>query len=75
MKMTWQFLVNQFLVATRKSYKKALKLSNYHDAYLKKVMYENQGDPDWAILYNLWKNAGNRKFVLFVETLLRRELT
>ena len=50
--MNWQYLVNQFLVATRRNYKKALKLSNYHDAYLKKMMTDNPGDPDWATLYN-----------------------
>jgi len=35
METTWKYLINQFIVATRDNYKKALKLSNYHDAALK----------------------------------------
>lgn len=52
MNLTWHYLVNQFLNATKENYKKALKLSNYHDAYLLKMMNENPMDPDWATLYN-----------------------
>lgn len=69
---TWHFLENQFLVQTQKSFKKALILSNYHDAALKKAMDDIPGDPDWATLYNRyhplhldyvnaynnWKSAG-----------------
>lgn len=75
MERTWHYLVNQFIMATSRSYKKALKLSNYHDAYLKKRMDDNPLDPDWATLYNryhplhlayvnsynLWKNAGGQQ--------------
>jgi hypothetical protein len=52
MEIIWHYLVNQFLNATRTSYKKAFKLSNYHDAYLLKMKTENPGDPDWATLYD-----------------------
>lgn len=76
METTWRFLINQFLNASVKSYKKTLKLSNYHDAYLNKMMQEQPLDPDWATLYNRyhpfhqafveeyakWKSGGgNRK--------------
>lgn len=75
MKMTWQYLQNQFLAATRTTYKKALKLSNYHDAYLEKMMNENPLDMDFTTLYNryhpihlayvaaynTWKNAGGQQ--------------
>lgn len=75
MERTWHFLVNQFLMATIRSYKKALKLSNYHDAYLKKKMDDHPAEPDWATLYNRyhpfhvayvavysdWKNAGGQQ--------------
>ena len=52
MKKTWHYLINQFANTTVTNFKKALKLSNYHDALLKKAMTENPGDPDWAFLYN-----------------------
>lgn len=72
MEIIWHYLVNQFLNATVDNYKKALKLSNYHDAYLKKMMDDNPMQPDWATLYNRyhpfhlafvdeytkWKSAG-----------------
>ena len=72
MENTWHYLINQFINATKGNYKKMLKLSNYHDAYLKKMMDENPADPDWATLYNryhpfheafviaytAWKSAG-----------------
>ena len=51
METIWHYLINQFLNATATSFKKALKLSNYHDAMLKKAMDSNP-DPDWALLYN-----------------------
>ncbi len=49
---TWHYLRNQFLNATVGNYKKMLKLSNYHDAYLHTTMINDPGDPDWATLYN-----------------------
>ena len=52
MEITWHYLINQFLNATIGNYKKALKLSNYHDAYLLKMMTDSPMDPDWATLYN-----------------------
>ena len=52
MKNNWHYLVNQFLNTTRDNFKKALKLSNYHDAELKTVMDANPGDLDFAELYN-----------------------
>lgn len=45
----WKPLENQFLNATRDNFKKALKLSNYHDAALKKLSDE---DPAWLPIYN-----------------------
>ena len=71
MKKIWNYLRNQFLIVTKNNFKKALKLSNYHDALLKKTMNADP-DPDWALLYNRynplhlayinaytkWKNAG-----------------
>ena len=64
----WKYLENQFLVVTRKNYKKAVKLSNYHDADLnvKKatepllVPIYNRYHPLHVILvseYNKWKSA------------------
>ncbi len=75
MEKTWHYLVNQFITATDRTYKKALKLSNYHDAYLEKMMNENPLDIDFATLYNRyhpfhlayvaayneWKNAGGQQ--------------
>ena len=52
MEIIWHYLLNQFLNATINNYKKVLKLSNYHDAYLLKMMTDNPADPDWATLYN-----------------------
>ena len=69
MKKTWQYLENQFLNATRDNYKKAVKLSNYHDADLntKKVsepllipIYDRYHPLHLLLVkeYNLWKSAG-----------------
>lgn len=52
MEIIWHYLINQFLSATAGNYKKMLKLSNYHDAYLLKMMTDNPADPDWNLLYN-----------------------
>lgn len=52
METIWHYLVNQFLNVTKENYKKMLKLSNYHDAYLKKMMDQNPMEPDLALLYN-----------------------
>lgn len=65
----WKYLDNQFLVATEENYKKAVKLSNYHDADLniKKatepllVPIFNRYRPVHLALineYNAWKTAG-----------------
>ena len=48
----WHYLENQFVSATRKSFKKAFKLSNYHDAYLLKMKTDFPADPDWTTLYD-----------------------
>lgn len=75
MKQIWHYLVNQFLNRTKDNFKKALKLSNYHDAFLNTMQTDNPGDPDWATLYNryhpfhlayvaaytTWKNAGGQQ--------------
>ena len=47
----WQYVINQFLNSTKKSFRKALILSNAHDAYLLKKMTDTPGDPDWSYLY------------------------
>lgn len=75
MKQLWHYLVNQFLNSTKDNFKKALKLSNYHDAYLNAKRAEDPTDPDWDTLYNryhphhlalvaaytAWKNAGGQQ--------------
>jgi len=48
----WHFLVNQMDNCTRKNFKKALKLSRYHDAALLKAMNDNPLDSDYATAYN-----------------------
>lgn len=66
---TWQYLLNQFENSTRTSYKKALKLSTYHEADLKTkaltepklVPIHNRYLPLHLALvqeYNSWKSAG-----------------
>lgn len=75
MEKIWHYLINQFTNSTRDNYKKMLKLSNYHDARLKKMMIDNPTDPEWAVLYNRyhafheayvkaytnWKSAGGQQ--------------
>ena len=72
---TWHYLINQFENATIRSYPKALKLSNYHDAYLNKMRQDDPSNPDWAMLYaeyhpihqlyvanyTAWKNEGGQQ--------------
>lgn len=69
MEQNWKYIDNQFLVATRDNFLKALKLSNYHDATLQMAQ---ASDPGMVILYNRyhplhlvfvqkyndWKSAG-----------------
>ena len=50
--LKWQYLVNQLLNCTKKNFKKALKLSRYHDAQLLKAMNNNPGDPDYTTAYD-----------------------
>jgi len=52
MKRVWHFLVNQMLNVALSSFKLAMKLSNYHDAFLLGKMTNEPGEPDWATLYN-----------------------
>ncbi len=73
MEEPWHYLIDQFVSSTVNNLKKALKLTNYHDAYLNKMQIEEPLDPDWATLYNRyhpfhlayvnaysnWKIAGN----------------
>jgi hypothetical protein len=75
MEKVWHYLINQFINSTKENYKKMLKLSNYHDARLKKMMVDNPADPEWATLYNryhpfheayvaaytAWKSAGGQQ--------------
>jgi len=49
MKKLWQYLVNQFLNSTKKNYKKAVKLSNYHDADLNA---KKATEPLLVLIYN-----------------------
>ncbi len=49
MEQEWKYLTNQFEIATRDSFKKALKLSNYHDSAL--FMAKNS-DPVFQVLYD-----------------------
>jgi len=52
MEEPWHYLIDQFVTSTLENYKKALKLTNYHDAYLNKMQVDYPSDPDWATLYN-----------------------
>ncbi len=49
MEKLWKYIENQFVTATRNSFKKALKLSNYHDAALLKA---KNSDPVFVPLYD-----------------------
>jgi len=55
MKKKWHYLSNQFNVATRNNYKKAVKLSTEHYDRLTAAMNEHPGDPDYADAYNRYK--------------------
>ncbi len=71
MEREWHYLENTFSNVTERNYKKALIISNYHDAAIKAAM-DAEPDPDFATLYNRyhplhvalveeytrWKNAG-----------------
>lgn len=48
----WQYSINQLLNGTKGNYRKALRLSNYHDAMLRKRMDDDPADPDWVTLYD-----------------------
>ena len=69
MNTTWKYLVIQFLSVTNGNYKKAVKLSNYHDAALRAkaaqdpllIPIYNRYHVLHLLLikeYNLWKSAG-----------------
>jgi len=69
MELSWKYVDNQFISETQKSYKKAFKLSNYHDSALAKAA---ASDPVFLVpynryhplhenfkqKYNLWVSAG-----------------
>ena len=70
--MTWKYLDNQFEVTTKKSYKKALKLSNFHDAALQTQVITTPGlQPlldryhpihlDYVDQYTKWRSAGGKQ--------------
>ena len=70
--MTWKYLDNQFDVATRRNYKKALKLSNFHDAALQtQVITTPSLQPlldryypihlDYVDQYTKWRSAGGKQ--------------
>jgi hypothetical protein len=65
----WKYLTNQFLIATLRNFKKAMKLSNYHDAALAEAQLHDPAlVPIYARYhplhealrqrYNAWKAAG-----------------
>ena len=68
MKKTWLYFVNPFLVLGKKNFKKAVKISTYHDSALQTA----SGDPFYAAMYaayhpfhlalvaayNTWKTSG-----------------
>ncbi len=68
MKKTWSYFVNPFLVLGKKNFKKAVKISTYHDS----ALLAASGDPFYAAMYasyhpfhlalvaayNTWKTAG-----------------
>lgn len=49
MESPWSFTINMFAIATRDSYAKAYRLSNYHDAALSKAITTN---PALQVLYD-----------------------
>ena len=51
-KKLWIFAINPFRNSTRKSFRKALKLSIAHDSYLYTKMINFPLDDDWVFLYN-----------------------
>lgn len=69
MELIWKYLQNQFLIATKTSYKKAVKISNYHDADLRVKsqtepllvpVYERYHPLHRMLVgeYTSWKSAG-----------------
>ncbi|MGE0637058.1 MAG: hypothetical protein AB7G44_01515 [Bacteroidia bacterium] len=67
MELPWKYVENQFMIATNKSYKKALKLSNYHDSALATAPAAISGilymryhplHMDFVLKYNQWVSAG-----------------
>lgn len=58
----WHYLVNQFLVSTRTSFKKAFSLSNYHNAALLQATKDYPDDADYQMLYDRY-NPVHVKFV------------
>ncbi|MEI8087757.1 MAG: hypothetical protein WCG93_16220 [Paludibacter sp.] len=87
----WRYLINQMLVCTKKNFKKAVKLSRYHDAQLLAAMNANPGDLDYALVYNryhdlhqkledayaAWGNSGGQQEsgTLNVKQLLKLKTT
>lgn len=51
MKRPWSFAVNPFYNATKKSLRKAYKMSVAHDNYLFQKKTSDPTDPDWTTLY------------------------
>ncbi|MEI8202702.1 MAG: hypothetical protein WCH34_06795 [Bacteroidota bacterium] len=52
MKKIWLYLSNQFLIATRRNFRKAYKLSREHDSRVKNALDNNPADEDYQIIYN-----------------------
>ena len=53
----WQYAANQFLAATKKSYRLAAILSKAHYAFLQKKVNDFPLDPDWATLCDRYKDV------------------
>ena len=47
----WQSLENPFVNATKESYITAMKLSNYHEAFLRQLTINEPAEPDWITLH------------------------
>jgi hypothetical protein len=52
MTLLWHYLINQFLNGTKKSFRKAVKLSRFHDTHLFQRMTDNPGDAQYILCYN-----------------------
>jgi len=66
-KIIWSFARNQFLISTKKSYRKALKLSLAHDKFLLKKKTDFPLDPDWGLLYDRYHPLHVKYFIAYTN--------